>query len=306
MSESQVNQNPQHQNSPAAGSAPAGGTPPAQATNTQKMPKPQSTSAANSAATQAGGLQFQSGQIGTQTAKQHDPFAEQKRKAAEKKAKNAKNRRIALIISGVLAGLVVIGATIAIIFVINKPAAPSAPELTSDDIMNLRNTFADVYNETSNLADVRNKYDEIMNTVIGRENSAQVNLQLLMFYINNGFAAWAVKTGEDMDPEQLSKGDQAIYYSQLYNAYINVGDSEKAYAAQYKAAMLTGEVLEEDGESEGGDTGDGDNNPDEGTNIDGAATEITDNEGVTYYVCGDQTYTFPVQCAVDGKEPDVF
>lgn len=236
------------------------------------------------------------------TSRDVDFFAEQNARNAEKKAKNAKIIKRIAIIGGLILALAIAG--IVAWFVIK--GGDQSGKLTMEDINNLRFTFADIYSETNSLDDVRNRYNQILNTEIGRENADQVKLQLMFFYMNNGFAARAVEVGETVDLAKLNNESQSAYYNQMYNAYLNTGDWDKASAAQFESAMLIGERLDGDA-SDNNNSGDGSgDNGDSGSSGDNDASQGDQTPEQQYTCDGETFFSFPVACEVNGEEPNEF
>lgn len=224
------------------------------------------------------------------TAKQVDFFAEQNARDAKKKAKNAKTIKLFSILGGII--LILVIASVVVWFTLLR--GEQSDSLTMDEINNLRFTFSDIYNETKSLDDVRSRYNKILDTELGRENADQVKLQLMFFYMSNGFAARTVEVGESVDIAKLSSESQSAYYNQMYNAYLNTGATTKAEEAQYESAMLIGDRLS------GSDDTSSDDTEDEPSDI------PTPGEDAKVYVCDGVEYSFPVECAVNGEEPNVF
>lgn len=226
------------------------------------------------------------------TAKQVDFFAEQNARDAKKKAKNSKTIKIFSIIGSIILAIAIVGV---VLWLVLRGEQSNSP--TMDEINNLRFTFADIYNETKSLDDVRSRYNKILDTEIGRENADQVKLQLLFFYMSNGFAARAVEVGENVEVAKLDNDSKSAYYNQMYNAYLNIGDRSKAEAAQYESAMLISERFD------GANSNDGNN----GNDTDDAQSGDDDSGAEKpVYVCDGVEYDFPVECAVNGEEPNVF
>lgn len=252
----------------------------------------------------------------TRLNRQIDFFAEQNEKSATKKAKNAKALKKILLIGGPILGVIVIGLIVWLVLsLVNKPR-----ELELEDIDNLRFTFGEIYDQNQNLDDVRDRYNQVLDSSIGREHVDQVKLQMLYFYMSNGYAARAVELGETMDINKLSTEAKTAYYSQMYNAYLNVDNPTKALEMQFESAMLKGE-LEDDQDSDGDNKApssndqNNDQNGDQGNNQDGNQNDNSSDDknnnqsgsdGGKGYTCDGVTYDFPVECAENGVEPDVF
>lgn len=245
--------------------------------------------------------------------RQIDFFAEQNARTAEKKAKNSKIIKLASIIGGIVAIIIIAGIVGWLVFFGNKDE-----KLTVEEINNLRFTFGEIYDADNSLEDVRQRYDEIMKSDIGRENADAVKLQLLFFYVSNGFMARGVEIGETIDVEKLNQEAKSAYYNQMYNAYATTGQLDKATAAQYESAMLRGDTIdEEDDNNQDGGQDNNDPSGDDTTGDDdqnnGSGEEKPDNPSggdstntPQVYTCNGVEYSFPVECAVNGVEPNEF
>ncbi len=242
--------------------------------------------------------------------RQIDFFAEQNARSAEKKAKNNKIIKWAAIVGGAVVVLAITGVIIWLVFFANKQ-----DDLTLEEVNDLRFTFGDIYKADGSLDDVRQRYDEIMRSDVGRENADAVKLQLLFFYVSNGFMARGVEIGETIDVVKLSQEAKSTYYSQMYNAYATTGQIDKATAAQYESAILRGDSMENNDNSNNG--GEGDNNGDSssddkpsddneqgGGSVTPPGGDSSDKPQV--YICNGVEYSFPVECAVNGVEPNEF
>lgn len=242
--------------------------------------------------------------------RQIDFFAEQNARSAEKKAKNNKIIKWAAIVGGAVVVLAIAGVIIWLVFFANKQ-----DDLTLEEVNDLRFTFGDIYKADGSLDDVRQRYDEIMRSDVGRENADAVKLQLLFFYVSNGFMARGVEIGETIDVVKLSQEAKSTYYSQMYNAYATTGQIDKATAAQYESAILRGDSMENNDNSNNG--GEGDNNGDSssddkpsddneqgGGSVTPPGGDSSDKPQV--YICNGVEYSFPVECAVNGVEPNEF
>lgn len=260
MSESHVNHNSQNQNPPAAGNAPAGSTPPKPTAQTQNSPETKSaatasTATANHASQQAApsnGVQFQSGQIGTHTAKQYDAFAEHKQKAATKKEKANKARRLAIIIAGVIAALAAIGLIIyMIISIINKKPEPEAPAIEEPP---LSTSLLEEAREIANKKDatpeeVESFFEGAFASSTDPVETDQIRLAQFLYYFNLPDAQKATEISALIKADNLPNEDKVAYYSALSQIYHTQGNEEQANHYSYQSYLIMLELAgtEEEG-----------------------------------------------------------
>lgn len=203
-------------------------------------------------------VQFNSSNIGIQTVKKHDPFAEQNRVAAEKKQASKKRNKIIIIVAGVVAVLAIVGGIIWLTITLsNKQPEVTAPEETpseeeeipetAEQIINRMNAiYANGNNEQAALAYME-EIAKLPTTT--PEIMLQIQLAHMIFVFNRNDNAAAVNLAMQIDPDSLSVADKVAYYNIISQAYYNMGDivnsdryGEKAFDAK---GELTGWADEE-------------------------------------------------------------
>lgn len=183
-------------------------------------------------------VQFNSSNIGIQTVKKHDPFAEQNRVAAEKKQTAKKRNRIIIIVASVVVLLAI--ATVTIILVTSsKPNASDTtsnttpktePIATADTSLTMKDLQAQAqakYGSEHNLNAVE-KFFADQKAVTSPDYINQFYLGQITFYIMNGLSQQAVQIESQIDADQLSLEQQGIFYDAMYSLYLSLNDNEKA------------------------------------------------------------------------------
>lgn len=197
-------------------------------------PQPHSGSAhivGTSASQSNPNVAFKSDYIGQWAAKQDDPFAEQNRKAAEKKAAQEATRKkalpyikIASIVAGCLAVLAVIITIIVVIINQPKPEVPTIAGGTIEDISDYKNKLDEIYEQDKDMSAVEDAIDDAMNTDNGRKYANQLKLSQMMFYIGQSIYDEAINIGETVEVEQLELLQQANYYALMAMSCASIGD----------------------------------------------------------------------------------
>lgn len=207
---------------------------------------------------------FKSDYIGQWAAKQEDPFAEQNRKAAEKKAAQEAARKKALPyikIGSIVAGCVAVLALIVTVIVIavRDPDLDYTPEIagsSEEDIIEYRNLLQQLYNKKKdeqgseddpvnppNMVDVPsndsqedkeliNSVNQVvqntLNTPSGKEHANAVLCAQAYFYYNNGYYQEVVDTIKQIDTNYLNNSVKSNVYEVAANSYYWLGDEETA------------------------------------------------------------------------------
>lgn len=178
---------------------------------------------------------FKSDYIGQWAAKQEDPFAEQNRKAAEKKAAKEAARKKAMpyikigsIVAGCVAILAVIITVIVVIINQPKPEVPTIAGGTMEDITDYKDKLQEIYDKDNNMSDVEDAIEDAMDTDNGREYANQLKLSQMMFYINQNIYDEAINIGETVEVEQLELLQQANFYALMAISCASIGDNAAA------------------------------------------------------------------------------
>ena len=197
---------------------------------------------------------FKSDYIGQWAAKQEDPFAEQNRKAAEKKAAQEAARKKAMPyvkIGSIVAGCVaVIAIIVTVVLVVTHDSDASyAPEIsgssedydrkkdekTDDDYLeNIAGTGETPENNPQEdeglIAGVNQIVQNTLETVGGQNNTNAVLCAQAYFYFNNGYYQEVVNTIEQINLDTLDNTIKSSIYEVAANSYYWLGDEEKADA----------------------------------------------------------------------------
>lgn len=178
---------------------------------------------------------FKSDYIGQWAAKQEDPFAEQNRKAAEKKAAQEAARKKAMpyikigsIVAACVAVLAVIITVIVVIINQPKPEVPTITGDSSEDVSDYTDILQDAYDQNQNLDDVDKIVEDTLNTDNGREYEAQVRLAEMVFYFDNDLYQQLIDTGVRIDPNSLQPDQRLRYYNYMRYGYSVLNDNDKA------------------------------------------------------------------------------
>ncbi len=226
-------------------------------------PTPTSSIASNSARSQSASHQsqnpasanpnvaFKSDYIGQWAAKQEDPFAEQNRKAAEKKAAQEAARKKAIPyvkIGSIVAGCVAV-IIVAIVIIINITKPAPLPEVTPEESATMTEEaqkIFDKYTQGINLDDAENltekEKEDIQKAVdeVGKyyeqqadrteDNSVVIQLTMdeMMLYLWNNQPEAALKASERIDPNIMDTEEKISFYSLMGNIYDGFGDNTQA------------------------------------------------------------------------------
>lgn len=207
---------------------------------------------------------FKSDYIGQWAAKQEDPFAEQNRKAAEKKAAQEAARKkvmpyikIGSIVAACVAVLAVI--IVVIIGVVRDPDADYTPEIagsSEEDIIEYRDLLQQFYNrkkgeqssdedlvnppnmgeapsnssqEDKNLINSVNQVvQNTLETFNGQDHANAVLCAQAYFYYNNGYYQEVVDTIRQINIDSLNNSIKSNIYEVAANSYYWLGDEEAA------------------------------------------------------------------------------
>lgn len=209
---------------------------------------------------------FKSDYIGQWAAKQEDPFAEQNRKAAEKKAAQEAARKKAMPyvkIGSIVAGCVaVIAIIVTVVLVVTHDSDASyAPEISGsseDDILKYQDLLQQFYDRKKDektdddyleniagtgetpennpqedeglIAGVNQIVQNTLETVGGQNNTNAVLCAQAYFYFNNGYYQEVVNTIEQINLDTLDNTIKSSIYEVAANSYYWLGDEEKADA----------------------------------------------------------------------------
>ena len=178
---------------------------------------------------------FKSDYIGQWAAKQDDPFAEQNRKAAEKKAAQdaARKKAMPFVKIGAIAAAAIAVITVIVIIVVNiinqpKPEVPTIAGGSSEDITDYAGILQDNYNQNQNLDEINKIVEDTLNTDNGREYEAQVRFAEMIFYFENDLYRQLVNTGAEIDPNSLQPDQRLRYYNYMRYGYSVLNDVDKA------------------------------------------------------------------------------
>jgi hypothetical protein len=184
---------------------------------------------------------FKSDYIGQWAAKQEDPFAEQNRKAAEKKAAQEAARKKAMpyvkigsIVAGCVAVIAIIVTVVLVIINQPKPEVPTIAGGTIEDITDYKDKLDEIYEQDKDMSAVEDAIEDAMNTDNGREYANQLKLSQMMFYIGQNIYDEAINIGETVEVDQLELAQQANYYALMAIACASIGDN--ASAEKYNSA----------------------------------------------------------------------
>lgn len=199
-------------------------------------PQPQSASHASAQNNQNNSaVAFKSDYIGQWAAKQEDPFAEQNRKAADKKAAQEAARKKAMpyikigsIVAACVAVLAIIITVIVVIINQPKPEVPTIAGDSSEDVSDYTGILQDAYDQNQNLDDVDKIVEDTLGTDNGREYEAQVRLAEMVFYFDNDLYQQLIDTGVRIDPNSLQPDQRLRYYNYMRYGYSVLNDSDKA------------------------------------------------------------------------------
>lgn len=260
MSESQVNQTLSKQKSSVAGSTPRDikpPMPPATTPNITVMP-------GDGASVTNDPVQFDSANIGVQTAKKQDLFAEQNRLASEKKQKSNKARKKLFVILGTVFGLFVISLAVWLIVVMIRSSGGSGSEETArleptivdasdEGIIKMRELAQSEYNSNKDINKINQLFaDEA--AVTNSEYLNQLRLAQILFYVGNGFYQQSADLSSEVDADSLPLVQKGTFYDAMYSTYNGLNDSIKA--GEYFALSFDVQV-EIQGYDEGDDDRDG-------------------------------------------------
>lgn len=194
---------------------------------------------------------FKSDYIGQWAAKQDDPFAEQNRKAAEKKAAQEAARKKAMpyVKIGSITAACVAVIIIAVVIIVNITKPKPLPEVTTEESAAMTEEaqkIFDKHTQNINLDDTENltekekediqkaveevgKYYEQQaeraqdNTVI-----AQVIMEEMSFYLWNNQPEAALNASEKFQTEGLDSTQLSNFYGMMQELYLVLGDEEQA------------------------------------------------------------------------------
>lgn len=231
-------------------------------TGTKADADEQKTTVATSQKNAADSVAFKSSDIGVKTAVKQDPFAEQNKKAAEKKTKFAAKRKKTTIILAVIIGPVIIALVIwGIIMIINanQPEDPRSTPAVTGTALEVKNAALAAYNKDENTKDaaaaeqvftdaIDNLQHEVdLNSADGQDailrQVAELLLAKMVFYTNVQMFDRVVATSSDIDENYLTGGQLATYYNIIAVAYSEQGNEEKAsefYQKAYEKRMEVG------------------------------------------------------------------
>lgn len=222
-----------------------------------QAPQSATTVPHSQAPTQDPATQFKTENIGSWAAQQEDYFAEQNRKAEEKRKKSERTRRkvlpIVFITGGIIAvGLIIWGIVALVIALTTKPEvdAPTISGGTSEDVNNYRDILQDFFDKdvdgggvgSGNIAAVEGAVNSTLETDEGRKYADQVRLAQLNLYINNGLYRESVAVGEDIDPNNLDPKSRFQFYNFMYLMYYALGNIEQANEYSVLASDAAGEL----------------------------------------------------------------
>ena len=198
----------------------------------------------------------------TKATKPREYFDEQNRKTAERKKQNRKvrNRVLAIGLPSLTAVIVVIVALVIIL----QPADPDAKvpadmkiwngeaqdlQASAQKIYDIRPTPPDNDGSSSDVGDISGVDDFFNQKVEQAPNSETKNnivLVEMQFYSDNFLPTQVIKTGEKLNINDLTTNQAGIYVGLLYNAYMNMGNTDGA--APYLELMSTYETEINDGD----------------------------------------------------------
>ncbi len=248
MSESQVNQTSNNQNSSVTRETSSGGNPPTSpAAPIQKQP---TIMPGAGVTVTEDPVQFDSAHIGTRTVKRQDLFAAQNQAASEKKAKNAKTRKKVFIVLGVILGVALVGLGVWLAVMLTSPKNDSEP----DDSSRVEATITDGSDEgiSKMLALAQAKYDSNKRIVevdqLFADEAAvtnpdylnQLHLAQILFYTGNGFYQQSADLSDKIDTDKLPLSQKGTFYDAMYSTYNGLKDSVKAgeyFALSYEVQV---------------------------------------------------------------------
>lgn len=215
---------PEHPHAPSATSsaAPTSPVPPAPA-NSPAQPS-----------------QYQSTAIGTHTARQEDPFAEQNQRWTERQARERNQRKQVFIGIGItVACLVVIGVIgLAIWILTHQNRDPedvafwndgSATEISdkAEELYNPRPTDDNMSTEGDTQA-VTDYFEEQLSQATNDAERVNTILVEMRLYANNGRPDLVIESSKKVNVDMMTDFQLADYGSMLFNAYTETGDSDSA------------------------------------------------------------------------------
>lgn len=248
---------------------------PSTAPNSAGAPAPQNPAAPVS---NSQNVAFKSDYIGQWTAKQENPFAEQNRKAADKKAAQEASRKKAMPyikIGSIIAGCITVVAVAAIIFINVTRPKPLPEDITpgSDGAAEITNDAQKVFDKfVDKLGDKTTETDEgpeltdeemqgaldAVADYFEQQNNrteditTKVNLVLIemQFYGYKGQPEAIIKAAEGFNIDDMTTSQAQQFLGMLMDASFGVGDNEagEKYAQQFSSLFASGEA--DEGEKE--------------------------------------------------------
>lgn len=243
---------------PASQSAQKSPTPTSQSAPKTSTPAPATTrvSAVPSAARQSD-VQFSTANIGKWAAKQESPFAEQNRRADEKRQRSAKTRRKVLPIVAIVGGIIAIG--LIVWGVIMLVRALNAPEKLPEDIAygsegatEIQGKAQEIWNQylsnlnpgnddqgqneenpddSENISQaieaVSDYFDEQLSLVNNDTQKADLVIIEMDVMNTNNQPEGVISAGSKADPDTMTNYQKGLYYGMLTNAYYNVGNTSE-------------------------------------------------------------------------------
>lgn len=196
---------------------------------------------------------FKSDYIGQWAAKQDDPFAEQNRKAAEKKAAEEAARKKVLPyikIGSIVAGCVaVIAIIVAVVIIVSKKTPIS--EVTAEDSAVFQEEAQEIFDKYTTgidtsadnkdnlteqekedidraIEEVGKYYESQANRAENNSAVVQIALDEMMFYLWNDQPEAAIAAADKLQTDTMTFEQQTGYYSLLQSAYYTIGNYERA------------------------------------------------------------------------------
>lgn len=196
-------------------------------------------------------IAFKSEDIGRWASKQEGLFAEQNRKAAEKKAAQEATRKKVMpyIKIGSIAAACIAVVAIITVIIVNVTKPTPIVELTPEESATIQEEAQKIFTkhtqninleDTENLTDKEKedvqkaldeveKYYEQQAARIENDNALiQLAMEEMMFYLWNNQPEAALKAAERVDPSAMGMEERISYYSLMGNIYDGFGDEAKA------------------------------------------------------------------------------
>lgn len=197
-------------------------------------------------------VQFKTKDIGRWASMQENPFAEQNRKAAERRQEVTKKRlkvapAVIATISVIVIAFGIWGLVSLVIHVVNNwPKEEVVAEViegnSQEDISKYRDILQNFYNQHNNLESVQDVVNTTLDSESGQQYPEAVKIAESNFYVFNGFYQEAIDAALSIDESKLTDEQKVQYYNTFSYGYTMLEDTEKAQEYKQKLYDLTADM----------------------------------------------------------------